>query len=242
MSILVIDVGTSSVRAAIVAPDATVHHIHQQPLPPSIPFPGLVEIDAAAMAAAVLSVATAALAAGGPVEAVGIANQRATTIVWDRVTGQPVGPGLGWQDLRTVFDCLALKAEGQPMLPSQSATKLAALLEQHDPARARDLCFGTVDTWVVWTLTGGALHVTDATNAAVTGFRTLDGTGWDQAILDRLRIDVSLLPTVVDSSGILGQATALPGAPPIAAMVGDQQASLIGQGCVRPGLAKITFG
>jgi glycerol kinase len=242
MSILVIDVGTSSVRAAIVEPDATVTHVQQRSLPPSIPFPGLVEIDAVAMAAAVLDAATAALAAGGPVEAVGIANQRASTIVWDRASGQPVGLGLGWQDLRTVFDCLALKAEGQPMLPSQSATKLASLLDQHDPERSRDLCFGTVDSWVVWTLTQGAVHVTDATNAGVTGFRSLDGTEWDQKILQRLRIDPAVLPTVVDSIGIVGQATALPGAPPIAGIVGDQQASLIGQGCVRPGLAKITFG
>jgi glycerol kinase len=242
MSILVIDVGTSSVRASIVTPDAHVTHVQQAPLPPSIPMPGLVEIDAVALADAVLTTARTALAASGPVQAVGIANQRASTIVWDRATGVPIAPGLGWQDLRTVFDCLTLGAEGHRMLPNQSATKLANLLDTYDNDRARDLCFGTVDTWVIWTLTGGASHITDWTNAAVTGLRTLDARAWDNAILQRLRIDPSMLPTVVDSSGIVAVASALAGAPPIAGIVGDQQASLIGQGCTIEGLTKITFG
>ncbi|HEY8094289.1 MAG TPA: FGGY family carbohydrate kinase, partial [Acidimicrobiales bacterium] len=168
MSLLVIDVGTSGLRAAIVQPDATVTDVRYRALPPSTPFPGLVEFDAAEMAAAVLEVAAAALASGGPVDAVGITNQRASTVVWDRVTGVPIAPALGWQDLRTVFDCLTLAAErGIRLAPNQSATKLAALLDAHDPERARDLCFGTVDTWVAWTLSEGRLHVTDSTNAAV---------------------------------------------------------------------------
>jgi len=242
MSLLVIDVGTSSVRGSIVAPDATVTSTHRRTLLPSTPAQGFVELDASALAAAVLDVAIAALAESGPVEAVGITNQRSTTIVWDRLTGQPVGPGIGWQDQRTVMMCLALQAQGLRLSPSSSATKLAFLLDTADPDRTRDLCFGTVDTWVAWTLSAGELHVTDLSNAGVTGLMRLDGSGWDTAILDTLNIPIDVMPAIVDSSAIVGPARALPGAPPIAGMAGDQQASLIGQGCTRPGLAKMTFG
>jgi len=243
MSLLVIDVGTSGLRAAIVRPDATVSDVQYRSLPPSIPFPGLVEFDAAGMATAVLEVAAAALAGGGPVDAVGITNQRASTVVWDRATGVPIAPAIGWQDLRTVFDCLTLAAEhGIRLAPNQSATKLAALLDAHDPDRTRDLCFGTVDTWVAWTLSEGRLHVTDSTNAAVTGLLAADAADWSDSVLDVLRIPRTMLPTLVDSSGAIGEASALPGRPSIAALVGDQQGSLLGQGCVRPGLTKITFG
>ena len=242
MSVLVIDVGTSSVRASIVGADATVAHIHRRAVPPRTPAPGFVELDAAEMAGAVMEVAHAALAAGGPVEAVGIANQRSTTIVWDRQSGEPVGPGIGWQDQRTVMMCLALQAQGLRLSPSSSATKLAYLLDTYDPDRTRDLCFGTVDTWVIWTLSGGALHVTDLSNAGVTGLMGMDGAGWDQAVLDTLRIPPAVMPEIVDSSATLGEARALPGAPPVTGIAGDQQASLIGQGCTRAGLAKMTFG
>ncbi len=124
------------------------------------------------MAAAVLEVAGAAIAAGGPVEAVGIANQRASTILWDRTSGRAVGPGIGWQDLRTVGMCLMLRAEGIRLAPNQSATKLAMLLDLADPGRSRDLCFGTVDSYVAFILSNGRLHVTDHTNAGVTGLVT----------------------------------------------------------------------
>ncbi|MFP5376013.1 MAG: FGGY family carbohydrate kinase, partial [Acidimicrobiia bacterium] len=152
------------------------------------------------------------------------------------------GPGIGWEDLRTAGLCLALQERGLRLAPNASATKLAVLLDLADPARARDLCFGTLDTWLAWTLTGGALHVTDATNAGVTGLLRADGSGWDEAVLDVLRIPPATLPRIVDSSGIVGPALALDCAPPLAALVGDQQASLVGQGCTRPGLAKATFG
>ena len=242
MSVLVIDVGTSSVRGSIVGPDATVAHIHRRTVLPRTPAPGFVELDAAEMAGAVTEVAHAALGAGGPVEAVGIANQRSTTIVWDRRSGEPVGPGIGWQDQRTVMMCLALQAQGLRLSPSSSATKLAYLLDTYDPDRTRDLCFGTVDTWVAWTLSGGTLHVTDLSNAGVTGLMRTDGAGWDEAMLDALRIPPAVMPQIVDSSGVLGEASLLAGAPPVAGMAGDQQASLIGQGCTRAGLAKMTFG
>ena len=242
MSLLVVDVGTTGVRAAVVRPDATVEHVHYREVLPVTPAPGFVEFDASAMAEASLAVAHAALADGGPVDAVGIANQRASTIVWDRATGRPVGPGVGWQDLRTVGMCLALQAQGIRVAPNVSATKLAFLLDLADPDRNGDLCFGTVDSWVAWTLSNGAVHVTDASNAALTGLLHDDGSGWSAAPLEAMRIPERVLPAIVDSSGVAGEATALPGAPPIAGIGGDQQASLVGQGCTRPGLAKITFG
>ena len=242
MSILVIDVGTSGVRAAVVTPDGAVTCVNYREVLPTSPMPNFVEFDPVVMADAALDVARAALAEGGPVEAVGITNQRASTIVWDRATGQPVGPGVGWQDLRTVGTCLMLQGEGIRVAPNVSATKLAFLLDMADPDRSRDLLFGTVDTWIAWHLSEGAVHVTDATNAGVTGLITLDGSAWDPKILDALRIPEAVLPTIVDSTGTVGAASALPGAPPIAGIAGDQQASLVGQGCTRPGLAKITFG
>ncbi len=242
MSVLVIDVGTSGLRAAIVDPEGGIRLDHHRAVLPDSPAPGLVEFDARVLAHAALDVAREALAEGGPVDAVGIASQRASTIVWERSTGEPVGPGIGWQDLRTLGDCLVLQGEGLRLAPNQSATKLRHLLDGADPSRSRDLCFGTVDTWIAWHLSEGAVHVTDLSNAGVTGLTTLDGSGWDHAVLDALRIPPSVLPTIVDSTGAVGVASALDGAPPIAGIVGDQQASLIGQGCVRPGPAKITFG
>ncbi len=241
MSILVIDIGTSSLRAAIVTPDATIIDEQRIPSLPSTPAPGLVDFDADQLAADAVAVARRVLAGHGPVEAVGIANQRASTVVWDRATGAAVAPGLGWQDLRTLGDCLVLQAEGLRLAPNQSATKLSHLLDQVDPDRSRDLCFGTVDAWVIWHLTGGAAHITDATNAGVTGL--VDARGeWDPTVLDKLRIPSDALPTIVDSSGELAVASALDGGPPITGVAGDQQASLVGQGCVHPGSAKVTFG
>ena len=240
--ILVVDVGTSGVRASVVRPDAAVTAVHYRQILPDSPAPGLVEFDPRTMAEAALGVARAALAEGGPVVAVGVTNQRASAVVWDRASGEPVGPGLGWQDLRTVGDCLVWQAQGLRFAPNESATKFAHLLDAADPERRRDLCCGTVDAWLAWALSGGELHVTDLSNAAVTGLVVPDGRDWDDKVLDALRIPRAALPTIVDSTGALGPASALPGAPPLAALVGDQQASLVGQGCLRPGLAKITFG
>jgi glycerol kinase len=251
-SVLVVDVGTSGVRAAVVRPDASVAHAHYAPVLPDSPAPGLVEFDAAHMADALLEVARSALHDGGPVEAVAIANQRASTIVWERATGRPVAPGIGWQDLRTVGTCLVLQAEGIRLAPNASATKLMAILDDVDPDRTRsaagELCFGTVDSWVAWTLSGGtnsgedALHVTDASNAAVTALVDPSSIDWDLPLLERLRIPAAVLPRIVDSSGAIGACHALSGAPVICGIAGDQQASLVGQGCTRPGLAKATFG
>jgi glycerol kinase len=241
--ILVVDVGTSSVRSALVDAEARVVDEVVQPMLPDSPAPGLVEFDAVTLGYAVLETARAVMdRAPGEITAMGIANQRGSAVVWDRATGEPVGPALGWQDLRTIGRCLELRGSGLRCAPNVSATKIEYLLDQFDPERARDLCFGTVDTWITWTLSRGALHVTDASNAGITGLMDTDGSAWSDEALELLRIPRAMLPEVIDSSGVVGTADALPGAPPIAGIAGDQQASLLGQGGVHAGDAKITFG
>ncbi len=256
MAVLAVDAGTSGVRAAVVTADGEVATSVYRHAPPSTPMPNFVEFDPVEMATAALEVAHEALSVwGDPVAGVGITNQRASTILWERSTGTPLGPGVGWQDLRTVGTCLALQAQGLRLAPNASATKLAFLLDMADPDRRRaeagELCFGTVDTWLAWTLSGGMVHATDPGNAGVTAMVSLDAggpgsgvspMGWDAAVLEALRIPPAALPAIVDSSGICGEARVLQGSPPIAGLAGDQQASLIGQGCVRPGQAKLTLG
>lgn len=250
MNVLVIDVGTSSVRASVVRPDGTVGHVNRRPLPPTVPMPGLVEFDPMELSAAALEVAgeacAAARAAGEAPEAVGVTTQRASTVAWDARTGLPHGPGLGWQDLRTVGTCLEMQGRGLRFSPSESATKLAWHVEQVRAAGGSeaDLRLGTVDSWVVWNLTGGDRHVTDATNAAVTGLYSIAAGDWRADALEVLGLDARWLPGIVDSSGDLAVATAIPGAGPLPlrALVGDQQASLVGQSCTLEGLAKATFG
>ena len=245
-NLLVVDVGTTGLRAAVVDETLRVRTFEYRSCEPSTPAPGLAEFDGAAMAAGVLDAARAAIAGvDGPIASVGVTNQRASLLLWDRTTGEPLAPGLGWQDLRTIGECMMARAEhGWALAPNQSATKAAWLLANTPDLEDRDLCFGTVDSWVVWTLSEGTLHVSDHTNSSATtnGLRLVDGSGWNTEICDALGVPTAALPTVVDSVGVCGNATALPGAPPIAAVLGDQQASLIGQGCVRPGRAKITFG
>ena len=241
MTIVVVDVGTSGVRAVAVRDDATVVLERHVEALPSSPQPGLVEFDPVAVADASVDLARQVGAEAGPVRAVAIANQRASTVVWDARSGDPVGPGIGWQDLRTVGRCLELQADAVRVAPNATATKAEWLIARADVAPDR-LRVGTIDSWLTWRLTGGSLHVTDATNAAVTGLYDVAAGAWDHDLLDRLGIPIGAMPTVVDTFGVVGDATALAGSPPIAALVGDQQASLVGQGCTRPGMAKITFG
>ena len=176
---LVVDVGTSSVRAAVVRADGSFASSHDRELLPDSPADGLVQFDAALLGADVpRSRARRARRPTGRSTRSASPTSAGRPIVWDRATGVPVGPGLGWQDLRTIGACLALRADGVRVGPNQSATKVQWLLDQlDDRSRAADLCFGTVDTWVAWTLSGGAVHVTDATNAAITGMQTGDASG-----------------------------------------------------------------
>jgi glycerol kinase len=237
---LAIDVGTTSIRTAVVDTDGNVTHAHQQRLSLTTPNPGEVELDAVEIARLALEMATRTLDDAGGADVVGITNQRATTIVFDPVTGVPVGPALGWQDLRTVIDCLVLQGEGLRLAPNQSATKARWLVNQSG-RDSRELRFATIETWLAWNLSGGALHVTDRSNAAVNGLVALGVEAWDEHTLRVLGLDAAMMPTIVDTMGNVGRATSLPGAPMITALVGDQSASLFGQSCVTRG-AKITFG
>jgi glycerol kinase len=243
-AILVVDVGTTTVRAAVVDEHLRIVALAGRSFPPSTPAPGLVEFDAVAMYDVVADACREALSSvTEPASVLGITNQRASTVVWDRSTGEPIGPALGWQDLRTVMECITAKAEHDLALaPNQPATKVPWLLDHIEGARQRDVCFGTVDSWMAWKLSDGQLHVTDHTNAAVSGLMTHDASQWDHHTLDVLGIPASVLPAVVDSCGVIGEATALDGSPRIGALIGDQQASLVGQGCVTAGRAKLTFG
>ncbi|MGD0854095.1 MAG: FGGY-family carbohydrate kinase [Acidimicrobiales bacterium] len=237
---LAIDVGTSTIRTAIVDTEGTVTHTHRAPLSVTTPNPGEVELDAAEIARLALDLATRTLDGAGGADVVGITNQRATTIVFDPVTGAPVGPALGWQDLRTVIDCLVLQGEGLRLAPNQSATK-ARWLVNHSGRAASELRFATIETWLTWNLSRGELFVTDRSNAGVNGLVALGVEEWDPRALSLLELDPVMMPTIVDTIGAQGRASALPGAPTIGALVGDQSASLFGQSCVTRG-AKITFG
>lgn len=229
-------------RAAVVHPDCSVEHVKRRALPPSVPALGLVEFDPAAMAASALDAAREALADSGPVEGVGVATQRASVVAWDAATGRPLGPGIGWQDLRTAGTCLELQGEGLRFSPSESATKFAWLLTNYGQGADKPLRLGTVDSWIVWCLSEGSAHVSDLSNAGVTGLLDPNASQWRQDLLDRLGIPLDALPALVDSSAQVASATSLPGSPPICGIAGDQQASLMGQGATLPGLAKATFG
>lgn len=255
MSILAIDAGTSSLRVAEVSETGQILARRSAPCHPRKPMDGLAELDAEKLATAALEMAEDVLAemrsAGREAQAVGIANQRATTVVWDKATGVPVAPALSWQDLRTLGDCLELQAAGFRLAPNESATKLAWLLRQASATeatseasslRTANLRFGTLDAWLVWNLTKGECHVTDHTNAGITGLMMPDGSGWDAAVLEHLEIPPEALPRIVPSAGIAGEASALSGTLPIAALLGDQQSSLAGLGCFAAGTGKATFG
>ena len=243
MSVLVIDVGTTGLRAALVTREGTVEHLRYEKCAPTSPFPGLVEFDARAMADAVLRVAQEVVSLAGRIDGIGITTQRASTVMWDARTLQPLAPGLGWQDLRTVGDCIVSRAEhGLVLAPNQTATKAKWLLANTAVEDRSAVRIGTIDSWIAAVLSEGALHVTDHSNAAVTGLFSLDTMDWSPRICELMGVDVSMLPTIVPSSGMIGNATALKGARPIACLIGDQQSSLVGQGCIEPGQTKITFG
>ena len=249
MSVLVIDIGTSSLRAAVVRHDGSLHFLNFEACRPNTPAPGLVEFDAQHLADAVLRVCNRTIEqsrATDKIIAVGITNQRASTVIWSKSTGKPFGPALGWQDLRTVGDCMTATAEhGIKLAPNQTATKAAWMLRQYIDAKEidiRDVRIGTVDSFVAAVLSNNQLHTTDSSNAAVTGLCELDALSWSPRLCKLLRVDIDTLPEIVASTGVIGNATALPGSPPIAALIGDQQSSLIGQACITSGATKITFG
>ena len=243
MSVLVLDVGTTGVRAAVVTERGSIMALHYEKFPPASPAPGLVEFDAARLGELCVLLAERALADAGPVACVGITNQRASTIAWDARTGRPVAPALGWQDLRTVGQCLEARAKhGITVAPNQTATKAQWLLQQLDTESRQHVRFSTVESWVARVLSNDSIHVTDHTNAAVTGLYDHHSNDWSDEWCALFDIDPAAMPSIVPSLGAVGKAVRLSGAPIISGLIGDQQASLMGQGCTKPGDAKITFG
>ena len=260
--VLALDQGTTSSRAILFDRRGRRLATAQEEFPQHFPEPGWVEHEPEDLWATTRRVAQRVLRQAGvkprDVAAVGIANQRETTLLWDRTTGRPLHRAIVWQDRRTAGACMALERRGLGRLfarrtglrldPYFSGTKLAWLLDHVPGARARanrgELAFGTVDTWLLWKLTGGQVHATDVSNASRTLLANLRTGDWDPALTRALRIPGSVLPRILPSSGSFGTVSALPAlrGVPIAGVAGDQQAALFGQGCFTPGMAKSTYG
>ncbi len=258
--ILALDQGTTSSRAILFNKAGAVVGVAQKEFPQLFPKPGWVEHDPAAIWSSQWEVAQSVIekvgAAPTDIAGIGITNQRETTIVWDRKTGQPIHHAIVWQDRRTAPLCDALRRRGlAPKIRQKtglvldayfSATKLGWLLQNIPEARARarrgELAFGTVDSWLVWNLTGGRVHVTDASNASRTMLYNLRTGDWDSELLKLFGVPRSLLPEIRSSSEIYGEAQFGSVSVPIAGIAGDQQAALFGQVCQAPGMVKNTYG
>jgi glycerol kinase len=258
--ILALDQGTTSSRAMVIDNAGNVISIKQRPFQQIFPEPGWVEHSPTEIWSSQSGVATEALAEADLTErdiaAIGITNQRETTILWDRETGEPVYNAIVWQDRRTAEFCDALRAHGEAatiqaktgLLPDAyfSGSKLNWLLNNVGGARNRamegKLAFGTVDSWLIWKLTQGEKHVTDVTNASRTMLYNIHTLEWDDELLKLLDIPRSVLPEVVPSSGHCGTTKGIFDGISIAGIAGDQQAALFGQMCSSPGMAKCTFG
>ena len=261
-AILAIDQGTTSSRAMVFTDSYEVIAVAQREFQQIYPQPGWVEHDPDVIWATVRATAREALAAadkaGYAAAAIGITNQRETTLVWDRKTGEPVHNAIVWQDRRTAQTCAALREAGHAdrvrektglvLDPYFSATKIAWILDHVDGARARaeagELVFGTVDSWLIWRLTGGVVHATDATNASRTALYNIRTNAWDDELLALFGVPAAMLPEVRDSAGEFGVSdTAVLGrALPVCGVAGDQQSAAIGQACLTPGEMKSTYG
>jgi glycerol kinase len=260
--ILAFDQGTTSSRAILFDHDGAVVAVARREFPQIFPKPGWVEHDPREIWASQAAVASEALARGqiqaAQVAAIGITNQRETTVVWDRATGEPICNAIVWQDRRTADRCDHLAADGYEDFVRErtglvidayfSGTKIAWILDNVEGARAKAaegrLAFGTIDTWLVWQLTGGRVHVTDVSNASRTMLFNIHTLQWDDELLRMLDVPANMLPEVRASSEVFGNVSSGLGlgGVPIAGLAGDQQAALFGQMCVQPGMAKNTYG
>ncbi len=260
--ILAVDQGTTSSRAIVFDHAGQSASIARKEFTQSYPQPGWVEHDPIEIWSTQSAVIAEAIARAdltpSDIAAVGIANQRETTVVWDRNTGKPIHPAIVWQDRRTADQCRQMKAAGLEEVfrkktgllldPYFSGTKLRWILDNVTGARTRaengELLFGTVDTWLVWKLTAGKVHVTDPTNASRTLLYNIHALEWDSELLSHLDIPLAMLPEVKPSSHVSGYVnpSLLPGQIPIAGIAGDQHAALFGQACFAPGMAKNTYG
>ena len=260
--VLAIDQGTTSSRAIVFDQDQAIQGMARQELTQLFPASGWVEHDPEEIWQSVVKTCRDALAAANigasDLAAIGITNQRETVVVWERDTGRPIHNAIVWQDRRTADICSRLKTEGhEPMVtertgllldPYFSATKIAWLLDNVADARRRaeagELVFGTIDSWLIWKLTGGRRHVTDATNAARTLLYNIGDNAWDSDMLDLFGVPRAMLPEVHDCAAHFGDTDAdiLGAAIPILGVAGDQQAATIGQACFAPGMLKSTYG
>ncbi len=258
--ILALDQGTTSSRSILFDHKGNIRALAQREFGQHFPQPGWVEHDALEIWATQKATIDEVIAKAGirpaQIAAIGITNQRETTVLWDRLTGQPVAPAIVWQDRRTAERCAQLKAAGQEaevtrttglvLDPYFSGTKLAWLLDHVPGARARaekgELAFGTIDSWLAWQLTAGQCHVTDFSNASRTLLMDLASGQWSPKMLQLLNIPPACLPAIVPSQGVIGQVRIGESLIPLAGMAGDQQAALFGQACFTPGMAKNTYG
>ena len=258
--ILALDQGTTSSRAIVFDRAGSIISVAQKEFPQIFPEPGWVEHDPRDIWSSQAGVAAEALTKAGlaatDVAGIGITNQRETTVVWDRVSGAPICNAIVWQDRRTAGMCDRLRARKLDRLIKRktglvidayfSATKVQWILQNVKGARAKakagELAFGTVDSWLIWNLTGGRVHVTDVSNASRTMLFDIAKGEWDDELLKLFDVPRSMLPSVRSSSEVYGE-TRLLGPPiPIAGIAGDQQAALFGQACVKPGMVKNTYG
>jgi glycerol kinase len=260
--VVAIDQGTTSSRAIVFGPDLAILAVAQAEFPQHYPASGWVEHEPEDIWSTVLDTTRQALAKAGvtaaDVAGLGITNQRETTLVWDRATGKAIHRAIVWQDRRTATECARLKAEGhEPMVsarsgllldPYFSATKIAWILDHVDGARARaergELAFGTVDSFLLWRLTGGKIHATDATNASRTLLFDIHRGEWDPDLCHLFRVPEAMLPQVKDCAADFGATdpALFGGAIAIGGIAGDQQAATVGQACFRPGMMKSTYG
>ncbi|HEU4551997.1 MAG TPA: glycerol kinase GlpK [Chitinophaga sp.] len=260
--IMALDQGTTSSRAILFDHSGAIVSVAQKEFTQLFPQPGWVEHDPAEIWSSQIGVATEAIAKAGTdgahIAAIGITNQRETTIVWDRKTGKPVHNAIVWQDRRTAAYCDSLKAAGHEKMIREktglvidayfSGTKIKWILDNVPGARERaqkgELAFGTVDSWLIWNLTHGAVHATDITNASRTMLFNIHTQAWDNELLQLLEVPAAMLPEVKQSSEVYGQTT--PGMfaaqIPISGIAGDQHAALFGQMCTAPGMVKNTYG
>ena len=260
--ILSFDQGTTSSRAILFDHQGQIHATSQKEFTQIFPKAGWVEHDPLEIWSTQMGVATEAISMKGlsidDIVAIGITNQRETTVVWNKITGAPIYNAIVWQDRRTADFCNQLKQEGKQVFIQEktgliidayfSASKIKWILDHVDGARAQaekgELCFGTIDSWLVWKLTNGAHHITDATNASRTMLYNIHELKWDTALLDLFNIPIAILPEVKSSSEVYGHTDLLVTNQqiPIAGIAGDQQAALFGQICTAPGMVKNTYG
>ena len=260
--ILAFDQGTTSSRAIVFDKKGTIVSVAQKEFTQIFPKPGWVEHDAIEIWSTQLGVAAEAITQAGlslrDIAAIGITNQRETTVVWDKQTGMPIYNAIVWQDRRTATYCDLLKQQGyhQPIQRKTgliidayfSATKLKWILDNVEGAREKasrgELCFGTIDTWLLWKLTDGTVHVTDVSNASRTMLYDINTLSWDDDLLHLMEIPKNILPQVRSSSEVYGHSQNILSAHniPIAGIAGDQQAALFGQMCIQPGMVKNTYG